>query len=811
MEAAPLEGAPQPGGQAGFFTRYSPDFWPPDFDDSAWQDVIVPHDWAVSFPFSRNNSSGTGYLPGGTAWYRAGFTIPADGGEPGPEQKTFIHFDGVYKNSRVWCNGYYLGHRPSGYSGFCYDISHCVRRDGTVNVIAVKVSHEDIADSRWYTGSGIYRKVFVTRHDPVYVPPESLVVDASRFSEGQAEVVVKGEVLNGASTAAASITLNVGIKSPDGKTYSEKIAIPALAAGERREWQCGITLANPLPWSPDTPRLYEVRVQVEASLANGAQSRYTAGPVRAGIRSITFDPDRGFFLNGAAHKIKGVCVHHDAGCLGAAVWPDVWRRRLLKLKEMGCNAIRASHNPHMSELYDLCDELGFLVMEEAFDEWEGCKNKWSRGHNVYPPVHQGYYEDFPQWHERDLADMVIRGRNHPCIIMWSIGNEIDYPNDPYCHPSFQEMTGNNDHNKPKTEMLHNPAKPNMERLAVVAAKLAGIVKKHDRTRPVLTAAAFPELSSRLGFFDALDIAGYNYKEQFYEVDHRRFPRLPIIGSENGHSLAAWEAVTHNDYISGQFLWTGIDYLGEARLWPVRGSGAGLLDTAGFEKIAYYRRQALWSEKPVLYLAAAPDEGDRMYQPWELFRSWNHTRGAPVRVICYTNLAGVELFCNGKPLGQGKREHGGEYLSWIVPFERGVLEARGKTTAGESIVDALEPALPPARLYPRLWENPAERQDGAACGGAYTIHQIEINLLDENGRPNASGDVRVNVSVAGPGKFLGLENGDLADCDEYAAPRRRTYQGRLIAYILTPNGATEKTTLTFSADGLPPETLVLPGN
>jgi hypothetical protein len=273
---------------------------------------------------------------------------------------------------------------------------------------------------------------------------------------------------------------------------------------------------------------------------------------------------------------------------------ELWRRRLRKLKAAGCNAIRTAHNPPDTHLLDLCDEMGFLVMDEAFDEWEGCKNKWWQGHNVYPPKRFGYADAFPQWHERDLGDLVRRDRNHPSIVLWSIGNEIDYPNDPYCHPLFRSMTGNNDANKPAQERQYDPNKPNAQRLAAIAEELAAIVKRHDTTRPVTAALAFPELSNRIGFAQALDVVGYNYKEELYARDRERYPGHVIYGSENGHGETEWHYVRDNPDICGQFLWTGVDYLGEAGGWPVRLSPAGLLTTAGFEKPRYYQRRAMWT-------------------------------------------------------------------------------------------------------------------------------------------------------------------------------------------------------------------------
>jgi hypothetical protein len=445
------------------------------------------------------------------------------------------------------------------------------------------------------------------------------------------------------------------------------------------------------------------------------------------------------------------------------------------------------------ELYELCDELGFYVMEEAFDEWEGCKNKWVRGHNVYPPAHQGYYEEFPQWHERDLADMLIRGRNHPSIIMWSIGNEIDYPNDPYVHPLFREMTGNNDANKPAAEREYNPRKPNMERLAVIAAELTGIVKKYDRSRPVLAAAAFPELSSRIGFFDSLDMVGYNYKEQLYEADHKRFPRLPIIGSENGHHTAAWQVVKDNDYISGQFLWTGIDFLGEAGGWPVRGSMAGLLDTAGFEKPAYFRRRALWDEKPVLYLVTALRTEVENGRP-DFRHSWNYRPGDPVTVLCYTNREPVELFLNGKSLGC--RSSTEEFPAWTVPFERGKLEVRAP---GAEAAATLESTLPAVQF--RLSCRRSREDTGAASTlSAYTVSQVELELVDEENRLCVTENPKIYISLSGTGKILGIENGDLSDLTEFRAPWRRVYRGRLIVYVLSGTDAGETLTLTARAAG-----------
>lgn len=568
-----------------FILKDCEEAWYMRYDDSDWENVLIPHDWAVGGDFSKEYSSGTGYLRGGIGWYRGRFTL----GDEFKGKSISLHFDGVYKNSQVWVNSYYLGKRPSGYVPFSYDITPFVKF-GEENVISVKVSHTDIADSRWYTGSGIFRKVFIRVEETVHPVKDGVFVS---YKDGVVKTLL--EIENSSDTsheinADVIFTLckkNEKSTSHEFRLKGETVISPhSIAKLELSKEINDISL-----WSVDSPSLY--KMDTLFSVDGGEE--YIADTQKTGFRVANFDPDCGFTLNGKSLKINGVCVHHDAGAIGAAVTSEIWARRLLKLKECGCNAIRTSHNPHMPELYELCDYYGFLMMDEAFDEWENAKNKWSVGHNVYPPKHQGYFEDFPAWHETDLRAMIRRDRNHPSVIMYSIGNEIDYPNDPYCHPKFTEMTGNNDANKPAKEREYDSGKPNTERLSIIAGNLSGIIREEDSTRYVTLAAAFPELSSYLGYFDSLDVVGYNYKEQFYKEDHLRFPNLPILGSENSHSYEAFRAVHDNDFISGQFLWTGIDYLGEAHGWPIYGSHAGMLTTDCYERDRFFFRKTLWNE------------------------------------------------------------------------------------------------------------------------------------------------------------------------------------------------------------------------
>lgn len=376
--------------------------------------------------------------------------------------------------------------------------------------------------------------------------------------------------------------------------------------------------------------------------------------------------------------------------------------------------------------------------------------------------------------------MVRRDRNHPSIILWSIGNEIDYPNDPYCHPSFMEMTGNNDANKPAAERQYDPAKPDMRRLLPIAEELSRIVKSEDKSRPVTMALAYPELSAKLGILEHLDVAGYNYKEQYYETDHRDFPQIPFLGSENGHSYEAWDAVKSNDYISGQFLWTGIDYLGEAHGWPIHGSGAGILDCAGFEKARYYRRKSLWCEEPQLYLATRPwSEESAEWIPCQ--ENWNYKAGEKVIVMCYSNLPETAVFINGKEAGRQIGYNDDGAYRFEVLWEAGILEASGYDENGniieqERLLTTQNAAGIKAEVY-----QPEEIHFSETQENGY-LYQVALTLVDQNGQKVVWDDRKLRVAVSGAGMLAGIENGDLSDVTPYAENARKTKDGRLMIYV-----------------------------
>lgn len=782
------------------------DAWQAWFQDTEWDEVPLPHDWSVHMPFSREYSSGTGYLGGGIGWYR--IHISPDEAWRGKHIR--IHFDAVYKNSRVWCNSTYLGERPNGYISFEYDVSDLFLFDRD-NIISVYVDRRELADSRWFTGSGIIGNVSLTISEPVCPAENGIFFHTPRVEEDSADYEIVNELVN-RTDRECHVTVRNVLLDAAGKSVGETVSQAVIPSHETLSVLNTGRLENPGLWSPETPCLYTVRTYIACPIS------YQVHEMKVGFRSFRFHPDKGFFLNRKPYVLKGVCLHHDAGCLGAAVPWEVWHRRLARLKAMGCNAIRMSHNPHLPELYALCDAMGFLVMDEAFDEWEAPKNKWWQGHNVYPPKHYGYYADFPLWHERDLTDMIRRDRNHPCVILWSIGNEIDYPNDPYCHPSFTQMTGNNDANKPAAERMYNPQRPDAGRLAALAGQLCAIVKSVDTTHPVTLAAAFPELSARLGFLDAVDVVGFNYKEHLYGEHHLAFPDKPFLGSENGHRLKDWLAVTENEYISGQFLWTGIDYLGEARGWPVHGSGAGLLTLAGFEKPGYYRRQSFWGNEPVLHLttlrkteSCTTSWGETAENAWDCEfavsdECWNYCEGEPVTIKCYTNQAAIELFLNGKSLGIYEKRPDRDCVMADVLFEPGTLTAQSVGT-DISVTHSLYTTL--AACQVSVGEYTVDPGIADLFPGTRPVRQLEVTMLDGNGRRVYSDSTRLTVAVEN-GTLLGLENGDLSDTTEYTAQYRRAYRGQLMIYIAenAETAADAPLTVTIRGHMVRTETVVL---
>jgi beta-galactosidase len=730
-----------------------------EFNDQQWRSISLPHDWSIEGPFSSEWASSTGYLPAGIGWYRKTFSLPQEQ----QSGQVFIYFDGVYKNSEVWINGHYLGKRPNGYTPFQYELSPYLNKTGN-NVIAVKADHTKYADSRWYPGSGIYRNVYLIAKEKVYIPTWGVSFTTPLVTAAQALAKVDVKLQN-STAATTTVVVKTSLANSQGKVVISKDQQLAIKAGQEATAILSLPVVSPALWSDDKPELY--RLSVSISRNGKIIDQYTE---KVGFRTIKFDAEEGFFLNGKNMKIKGVCVHHDAGALGAAVPKEVWARRLRIMKEVGCNAIRMSHYPHQDYMYELCDEMGFLVMDEAFDEWARGKNKWVEGWNVGTPTKDGYHEDFDEWADRDLGDMVKRNRNHPSIIMWSIGNEIDYPNDPYTHEVLN--TGRNPQIYGKGFIKNNP--PASE-LAEIASRLVKVVKQIDDTRPVTAALAGVVMSNMTDYPALLDLVGYNYQEYRYADDHKNYPKRIIYGSENGKGKKEWVAVDTSRNVFGQFLWTGFDFVGEARKWPVRSSGAGLANMAGFPKNDYFVRQSLWSAKPMAYLMVANNgekEANRFM--WNADAKWNWKDGEQVKVGGVTNTDEAELFLNGTSLGK-KRSDGEDYPMWDLKYQTGTLLLKAYNKGKEVATHRLITAGIATAISTKV-----DRADFDQAKKG--VSHIEIELKDAKGNLVYDSENEISVSIEGPAKLLGLESGRLDSHESYQSPKRKVYRGKLLAYI-----------------------------
>jgi beta-galactosidase len=761
--------------------------WPgaqePEFADAAWRSLDLPHDWSIEGPFSEKEPA-QGSLPTGIGWYRKRFRVP----EAYKDRTVTIEFDGIYENSEVWINGKYLGKRPYGYVPFAYDLSGLLN-PGHDNVVAVRVDNSRQPNCRWYSGSGIYRHTWLLATNQVHVGYWGTFVTSPRVSKETATVQVKTRVSNDRG-AVATCVLRTSLLGKDGKTVQASEETREIGPKDGYEFVQQMRVEKPNLWSVADPNLYTVRSTV---MEQGRVIDEYDTP--AGIRETLFDPDRGFLLNGERVKLNGVCLHHEAGCLGAAVPERVWERRLEILREMGCNAIRTSHNPYAAEFLDLCDRMGFLVMNEAFDEWKVGKGQ------IGP---YGYANYFDEWHERDVKNFVRRDRNHPSVVLWSAGNEIGDQSDP--------------------------------RGSETLRKLLDIFHTEDPTRLMTAgcdriASEPPSNTVRPEFLAQLDVVGYNYadrwrdrREKYYSIDREMFPHRRVIGTEStsmggtrgdyrslfgqaggasGRNIDVeqlWRFVRTYDYVAGDFMWTGIDYLGESR-WPGKGSSSGVIDTCGFKKDGFYFYQSQWTSNPVLHL----------FPHW----NWKGKEGQFVPVTCYTNCDAVELFLNGKSVGlkgyafprlgmEGRygnypprarvaRTTGDLHLEWDVPYEPGTLKAVG--TKDGKVVATMEVST---TGEPAAIALTADRQ-GISANRRDVAH-IVVRILDAQGRIVPTGDSEVTFELQGEGRLIGVDNGDPQSHESYQASRRKAFHGLCLA-ILQSNGKSGQIRLTATSPGL----------
>jgi len=780
------------------------DGWEFSQDSVTWRPVTLPHDWSIEGTPSDTLASCTGYLPGGVGWYRKGFSLSES-----VLPKQYVCFDGVYNRSTVWLNEHKLGYRPNGYVSFCYELTPYLKGGGS-DTLLVRVDHSRQADSRWYTGSGIWRDVWLVEAPDVHLAQWGTTYRLMRITDKEAVVQVESKV--DGNTDDGSYSVAFVFMSGDKVVAEQTTAVTSGIA------QTMLRIPQPNRWDIESPYLYTFRSELRR---NGTAIDHTT--YRAGLRTLRFTPDEGFFLNERNVKVKGVCVHHDAGVLGAAVPREVWKRRLLTLQEMGANAIRCSHNPQNPDLYDLCDELGLLVMDEASDEWEYPKRKWLKGWNKGEPGFEGSFDFFADWIDRDVADMVSRDRNHPSVFLWSIGNEVDYPNDPYSHPVLdgtsisQPMYGG-----------YKPDAPRAERIGEIAQRLAGVVRGIDYTRPVTGALAGVVMSNETAYPEAVDVVGYNYTENRYVTDHETYPNRIIYGSETSVGFDQWKAVRDNRHIFGQFVWTGLDYLGESGAWPSRGLNTGLVDFAGFLKPRGEFRRSLWATEPMVYIGTYPErqprqrrgDGDdsarsrRVWLSTDAIDTWNYEDGQNVRVVCYTNTVQARLLLksNDAPdsvavVGELKpydNETG--IITWLIPYSAGELICEGCDATGKTLCRySISTTGAPVRLKATI----------LSC--SETLAQVLIEAVDNSGERVKMCMAPVTCTLAGEDlQLLGMENALNFDMTAPQASVKMLGQGRLVAYIaLSPKAADSDESVdavspsaTFTAEGLEPVAVTL---
>ncbi len=761
-----------------FFLGDEPAAKEENFKDAGWRNLQLPHDWSIELPFDSTSPTGNGggALRGGIGWYRKTFSLPVSD----KNKNVFIDFDGIYMNSEVWINGHYLGIRPYGFSSFRYDLSPYLKFGTEKNIIAVKADNSNQPNSRWYSGSGIYRNVWLVTVQQIFVDHWGTFITTPVVTNNAATVAMNTTVRK-SLVDQKEITLNTIIYDAVGKAIQQKsvgITLNETVSEHIQEFK----VMNPVLWSDKHPYLYKAITRI---ISNGKViDEYGTS---FGIRTFVFDADKGFLLNGKPVKINGVCNHHDLGCLGTAINTRALQRQLEILKEMGCNGIRTSHNPPAPELLDLCDKMGFIVMDEAFDMWKKPKNKFD------------YHLYWDEWYKRDLEDMVLRDRNHPAVFMWSIGNEI---------PEQGDSSG-----------------------VTIAKELASIVRALDTTRVITAACDRPGKTNNIIKSGVLDLIGYNYHQAMYAGFQQLFPGQKFISTESvsgietrGHydlirsdtirrwpqrwdkpftagnpdlTVSAydnvsvpwgstheetWKVMKKYDFLSGQFIWTGFDYIGEPTPypWPARSSYFGIIDLAGFPKDVYYMYQAEWTNKTVLHILP----------------HWNWQPGNTVDVWAYySNADEVELFLNAKSLGTRKKQGDDLHVMWRVPYQPGVLKAVSRKNGKVVLTQEMKTAGKPFRIHLT-----ADRKNIKADGKDLSF--VTVTITDKDGNMVPDADNLVTFTVNGNGTIAAVDNGSETSMESFRGNQRKAFNGLCLA-VIQSNGKSGIISLKASADGLQP--------
>jgi beta-galactosidase len=757
----------------------------PAFDDSSWRSLDIPHDFMIegvpgpdptsmNGPFDKNSPAkgGGGYLNGGIAWYRKTFTLP----DSARGQRISILFDGAYMDSDVYLNGQLLGNHPYGFTSFSYDLTPNAKFGSEKNVLAVRLKIEQPC-CRWYSGGGLYRHVWLVTTQPVHVAQWGTYITTPKATEADAQVKVVTSVQNDDAANPANAKLTTILLDPNGKEVARKEDTQAVAAGAAASFEQNLSLPTAQLWSCDTPVLYHAVSEVR--VGNALTDSYTTP---FGIRTIEFTLDDGFKLNGKRVQIKGVCDHHDLGCLGSAALRRGFERQLQILKGMGCNALRTSHNPPSPEMLDLCDQMGILVMDEAFDEWKQDKTKF------------GYGRFFDEWSQKDLVSMLHRDRNHPSIIVWSIGNEV----------SEGYHAGGDATAKPLVDTCH----------------------REDPTRLVTSALQQPDKSLDVNFQKVLDVFGCNYHVGVYN-DPRVKGVMPLVGSETasetdsrseyGLSLDAqgnvqitakinnqlssydtfhpsWAQTAEEDLLAvknatwnaGEFCWTGFDYIGEPTPypWPSRSSYFGINDLCGFPKDRYYLYKSQWSSEPLVHI---------LPMSW----NWKGFEGKAIPVRVFTNADSVELFLNGTSLGVQSMDKDAKdlHLEWSVPYAPGELKAVASKGGQVVATDIVKTAGDPAQI------TLAPDRDKIVANGQ-DLSFIKVTIQDKDGNVCPDADNLVKFEVNGTAADLaGLDNGDATNLEPFQGKQHKAYHGLALAVLKSHYDDTGPVTLTASVDGL----------
>jgi beta-galactosidase len=736
----------------------------PSFDDSKWRIINLPHDWSIedlpgtSSPFNSYAISQVngGFTTGGTGWYRKYFTIP----DEMKDNRFIIMFEGVYMNADIWLNGELLGSHPYGYTSFWFDISGKVKT-GSNNVLAVKVRNEG-ENSRWYPGSGIYRHVTLMMVPRVHVGVWGTYITTTRASDAEALINIRTSIVNNGEEAS-KIRLVTKVFNSAKLPVAEAEAEKVIDAGKTIEIIQEFKISNPSLWSPESPALYSSSSEIYGSdiLTDHTNSEF-------GIRSISFDAVNGFLLNGKPLKMKGGCVHNDNGILGSKAFDRAEERRVELLKSSGFNAIRSAHNPPSIAFLNACDRLGMLVIDEAFDMWNLGKNP------------DDYHLYFTAWWKRDIESMILRDRNHPSVILWSIGNEI-------------------------------PDRLNPE-VIELAKSLGNYTRALDPSRPVTSAVN--NLSPAMDpFFAALDVAGYNYargadpsQTGIYESDHKRMPQRVIVGTESfpPEAFGSWKDVIDHPYVTGDFVWTAFDYIGEASIgwrgyfqkqdfFPWNLAYCGDLDICGWKRAQSFYRDALWKKNQLSIWVTPPQPSFPLNPRKESWSEWNWpdvsddwnwqgSEGKIMDVNIYSSCGEVELFLNGKSLGKKITGLLSEYKAlWKVPFEPGTLKAVGFDGKKQVAISELHTAGEAVQIRLSADRNRI-KPDGQ------DLSYVTVELIDKDGIRNPKSENEISFVIEGPGSIAGVGNANPVSLESYQLPQRKAWHGRCMVVIKADTSA-----------------------